>query len=322
MLVTPVRPYTAGVTSGDACPACGGPLSAWRSVTASEPGLAGQRFELWRCDVCGTAVTAGPAPDLHDSGAFRPGTPRLHSLARPVLGRFDAQRLSLLRRLATPGARVLDAGAGQGRFVAAARRAGYDARGLEPSRRGIDRAAARGVRLIPAGIEQAEIQPGSLDAITLWHVLEHLDRPDPALARIADWLRPGGGLLLGLPNLDSWQARLGGARWFHLDVPRHRTHFTVEGVRRLLHRHGLAPVAIHHLLLEHNPYGMWQSAVNALTERPSYLYNLLKRNAPLSAGDAAVTLAALGLLPVAALAELLAGLARRGGTIAVLARRV
>ncbi len=324
MLVGSLGPYTAGVPSGDACPACGGRLSVWRSVTSSEPGLAGQRFTLWRCAVCRTAVTgdAAPSGDLHDSGAFRAGTPRLHRVVRPLLDRFDAQRLELLRRLAAPGARVLDAGAGQGRFVAAARRAGYDAIGLEPSRRGIERARTRGVELIEAGIEEAEIAPGSLDAITLWHVLEHLERPDAALARMAPWLAPGGGLLIGVPNLASWQAWLGAGRWFHLDVPRHRTHFTPAGVTRLLERTGFAPVAIHHRLLEHNPYGMWQTAVNLATARPSYLYNLLKRNAPPSARDLTVTLAALAVAPVAGLAELLAGMAGHGGTIAVLARRI
>ena len=122
---------------------------------------------------------------------------------------------------------MLDVGAGQGRFVAAARAAGYDATGLEPSRRGLARASSLGVSLIPAGVDDAEIPAGSQDAVVLWHVLEHLERPAAALARIHEWLVPGGGLLLGVPNLDSWQARLSGDRWYHLDVPRHRTHFTV-----------------------------------------------------------------------------------------------
>ncbi|MDQ6691296.1 MAG: hypothetical protein M3Z13_00870, partial [Candidatus Dormibacteraeota bacterium] len=73
--------------------------------------------------------------------------------------------------------------------------------------------------------------------------------------------------------------------------------------------------------LEHNPFGMWQSLVNRLTRQPSYLYNLLKRNAPVRSRDLAITIAALPLLPVAALAELIAGLCHRGGTIAVLAQR-
>ena len=128
-------------------------------------------------------------------------------------------------------------------------------------------------------------------------------------------------LLVGVPNLGSVQAWVGGERWYHLDVPRHRTHFTSAGLTQLLERGGLAPVAVHHLMLEHNPYGMWQSAVNRVTGEPSYLYNALKRNAPLASRDLAISALALPLAPVAAGAELAAGLARRGGTIAVLARR-
>ncbi len=76
-----------------------------------------------------------------------------------------------------------------------------------------------------------------------------------------------------------------------------------------------------HTLLEHNPFGTWQSLVSRATREPSYLYNLLKRNAPLRSPDLIVTAAALPLLPVAALLEMAAGRAGRGGTIAVLARR-
>ena len=62
-------------------------------------------------------------------------------------------------------------------------------------------------------------------------------------------------------------------------------------------------------------------AVSRATRHPSYLYNLLKRNAPLRSTDLIVTAAAVPLVPVAALLELGAGMAGRGGTIAVLARR-
>jgi SAM-dependent methyltransferase len=284
--------------------------------------MAGRRFALQRCIECGSAVTAGePAPELHETGAYRPGHPRLHRAAATVLRAFDDQRLALLGELAAPGTAVLDAGAGQGRFVAAARAAGYDARGIEPARRGVERAAQLGAPVAQTSIEAAEIRAGSLQAVTLWHVLEHLEAPDRALARIASWLAPGGGLLVGVPNLASLQARLSGERWFHLDVPRHRTHFTPGGLTWLLRRSGFEVIDVRHRLLEHNPFGMWQSMVNRLTEHPSYLYNLLKRNAPLRSTDLPITMLALTLAPVAALAELLAGMAGRGGTIAALARR-
>ena len=108
--------------------------------------------------------------------------------------------------------------------------------------------------------------------------------------------------------------------WYHLDVPRHRVHFTPAGLSALLRRTGFTPLATHHVLLEHNPFGMWQSFVNRFTSHPSYLYNLLKRNAPLRSRDLLITAGAALLAPIAALAELAAGLAGRGGTLAVLAR--
>jgi 2-polyprenyl-3-methyl-5-hydroxy-6-metoxy-1,4-benzoquinol methylase len=172
-----------------------------------------------------------------------------------------------------------------------------------------------------ASIEHAELTPASFDAVTLWHVLEHLESPGAALRRIHGWIEPGGALLLGVPNLDSLQARLAPERWFHLDVPRHRVHFTVRGVERLLERSGFAVMAAHHVLLEHNPFGMWQSLLSRLTRQPSYVYNALKHNARLRSPDLPIAVAALPLLPAAALLELAAGVARRGGTVAVLARR-
>jgi SAM-dependent methyltransferase len=243
-------------------------------------------------------------------------------LAGPILGRFDRRRLGFVETLASPPARLLDVGAGRGRFVAAARAAGYDALGIEPTRRGTAAAEQIGAPLRRTTLEEADVPAGSLDVVTLWHVLEHVADPGLALRRIARWLRPGGGLVLGVPNLASLQARIGGEAWYHLDVPRHRVHFTPDGVERLLRASGFTPLETHHVLAEHNPFGMWQSLVNLMTRQPSYLYNLLKRNAPARSPDLAISLLALPLAPVAALAELVAELARRGGTIAVLARRL
>jgi SAM-dependent methyltransferase len=291
-------------------------------VPPSDPALRLQLISLARCSACGTAVTderAASTGDLYEVGAYRPGTPRLHGLVRPLLGRFDHARLDMLRPLVLPPARILDAGAGRGRFVASARAAGYDAFGLEPSRRG-DRGEAAGVRRV--SIEEADIEPGSLDAVTLWHVLEHLEDPRLALQRIHSWLAPGGALLVGVPNLDSLQARLGGSRWYHLDVPRHRVHFTSVGLHRLLASERFAVLRTHHILLEHNPFGMWQTLLSALTRHPSYVYNLLKRNAPLRSRDLPIALAAVPLFPLAAALEAAAGWRGHGGTIAVLARSI
>ena len=292
-------------------------------MPASDPALPQARFELSRCEACGSAVTLGgyPPDDLYETGPYQPGTPRLHRLVSPLLSLFDRQRLSLLRPLAPPPGRLLDVGAGRGRFVLAARAAGYDASGIEPSLRGAEAAAAAGAPVQRVTLEEAVIEPGSLDAATLWHVLEHLDDPGGALERIAGWLSPGGALLVGVPNLASVQAWLGGERWYHLDVPRHRTHFTAQGLERLMGRTGFPVARSHHVLLEHNPFGMWQTLLSQFTAHPSYVYNVLKRNAPVRSPDLVLAAAAVPLAPAAAALELAAGLAGRGGTVAVLASR-
>ncbi|MEA2149479.1 MAG: hypothetical protein QOD69_1309, partial [Solirubrobacteraceae bacterium] len=210
---------TGPQAAGRSCPACGsGALVAWVTVPGSDPALPGD-YELARCARCGTAVTLAPAPpEAHEAGAYGGGRPRGSGLAAPLLRAFTRKRLALLAS-AGPSGRLLDVGAGRGRFVAEARAAGWDADGIEPSLRGVEGARTLGIELARAGIDDADVPAGSLDAATLWHVLEHLDAPGPALERVAGWLRPGGLLLVGVPNLGSVQARLGGARWYHLDVP-------------------------------------------------------------------------------------------------------
>jgi SAM-dependent methyltransferase len=127
-------------------------------------------------------------------------------------------------------------------------------------------------RLEQAGIDEADVREASLEAVTIWHVLEHLDDPASALSRVRGWLRPGGALLVGVPNLASTQAWLGRSGGYHLDVPRHRVHSTPAGGGSLLRRRGFEPGRFRHILAEHNTFRMWQSLVNRGMEHPSYLY--------------------------------------------------
>ncbi|MGE4427652.1 MAG: class I SAM-dependent methyltransferase [Solirubrobacteraceae bacterium] len=330
MTACPPSPVPPAAASG--CPACGASLLTWRTVATSDPSLPG-RFELLRCSECGTAVTGGPPPawdDAHDGGSYATRRPRGSGIAAPLLRAFDRQRLRIVarrapavpQRSATGAAVLLDIGAGRGRFVATARDAGWDARGLEPAARGVD--AARdvyGVALTRATIDDADVEPASVDAATLWHVLEHVDHPVATLRRVGGWLRPGGVLVVGVPNRRSWQARIGGERWFHADVPRHRTHFTPAGLRRAVAAAGLETVAVHQVLLEHNPFGMWQSAVNRVSGTTSHLYYVLKRSERPRPAALLVTVLALPLVPVAMVVEAIGGLVGRGGTMALVARR-
>ena len=307
--------------SASSCRACGGALAAWREVAAGEPDDP-RRFQLLRCESCGSAVTAGdpPGAEAYETGVYAPGPPRALPAVRALQAATVGQPIRILRRTGTRrGARVLDAGAGSGRLVEALADAGFAAEGLEPSARsaGLAQAAGRAVRR--QRIE--DHNDAGVDAVVLWHVLEHLDDPLPVLEHVRGWLRPGGRLLVGVPNIDSDQARIAGAGWLHLDVPRHRSHFTPAGLDALLRRSGLEPLTTHHTVWEHNPAGMWMALLTRAGMAPGLPFHLLKRNARARPVDVALLAAGVPLLPVAVAMELFAAASRHGGTIAAVAAR-
>jgi SAM-dependent methyltransferase len=303
-----------------ACPACGGALLRWRSIPGGEPSDP-HVYELDRCASCGTAVTRGDPPPAgaYETGQYSRTRPRLDAPLALVQRALAREPVRFLRAAGVaPGARVLDVGAGPGRLVLALRASGYDADGIEPSGRSVALAQEAGV-----AIERRDLfdhDDSNLDAAVMWHVLEHLDDPSAALAHVRSWLRPRGVLLVGVPNLAALQADLAGSAWFHFDAPRHRVHFTADGVRRLLLRSGFEVVRTHHLVLEQNVHGMWLALMTRLGVRPGFPFHYLKRNIDTRPRDLALTAAGLPLIPVAAALEGLAAAVRRGGTVAVAAR--
>jgi len=306
---------------GEWCPACGGELARWREVPAGEPSEH-RRYALLRCGECGTAVTGGdpPGPGAYEAGVYAPCTPRALPLVRALQRATVAQVTRILRRTGLPpGARVLDAGAGTGRLVEALARSGYAASGIEPSARSSAIAAAAGRPVRREGIESHREE--GLDAVILWHVLEHLDAPGAALESVHRWLAPGGLLLVGVPNIESSQARIGGAGWLHLDAPRHRTHFSPRGLELLLGAGGFEALRTHHLVWEHNPAGMWMALLARAGMTPGLPFHLLKRNAVPTPRDMALLVAGVPLAPMAVALEAVAAAAGRGGTLAAVARR-
>ena len=125
-----------------------------------------------------------------------------------------------------------------------------------------------------------------------------------------------------MPNFDSLQARLFGSRWFHLDLPRHYTHFSARALEGLLSRHSFRVVRRDHFCLEQNPFGWLQSSYNALGFPENLLYDFLKAPSAKSGTAREHSLAcvlALALLPpllgLSLLLTVLEAALRRGGTV-------
>jgi 2-polyprenyl-3-methyl-5-hydroxy-6-metoxy-1,4-benzoquinol methylase len=311
------------------CPVCAAySLVGWRTGRASEPHLIERdAYPLARCLRCGSAVTMGAEAELtnsqmYEGGMYSAARPFLDRLIEPLRRRTERERMDFARSI-EPGGRVLDIGAGDGRFLAGLGDAGYEVTGIEPSTNGHALARQRGVTVQRLGVEEAEIEGDSQQAVFMWHVLEHLHDPEAALARVREWLVPGGRLIVGVPNLASLQAKLGGNRWFHQDLPRHRTHFTARGLRLMLERMGFRVEQTTHRLIEQNLLGMWQTMLNRLTVERNVALRFIKRDLHLDRSmtakrDLAVTaLAGPLLVPLAIVLEPAAGLIGRGGAIVV-----
>jgi SAM-dependent methyltransferase len=242
--------------------------------------------------------------------------PRANNVIELLRRLGDRDRLRFFQALPAR-AKIIEVGAGDGRLLAALRRRGADVTGIEPSEPFATALRLQGLPVIAAAVEQVELEPASVDAVVLWHVLEHLDDPAETLGQVRRWLHANGSILVAVPNLESLQARLGRDRWFHQDIPRHRTLFTRVGLERLLQRSGMAVVQSTTLTLDQSLFGMWQTLLNLITEEPNVLFRALKRQRTSRRDVIFTTLAAPLLAPVATALELGAGLAGHGGSAVV-----
>jgi len=121
---------------------------------------------------------------------------------------------------------MLDVGCGRGDLARAFGRLTWDVRGLDLSPQAVAVARSAGVDAAVGTIEEAPWPAGSFDLVVMSHVLEHVADPGATLSAAHRLLRPGGTLIVAVPNFASWQRRVFGSRWAHLDAPRHLHHFT------------------------------------------------------------------------------------------------
>lgn len=137
--------------------------------------------------------------------------------------------------------RLLDVGFGDSTGLMAARRAGWDAEGVEVSDSAIEPARARGFRVFHGVVEDAGYQDDRFDVVVLSEVLEHVDDPRHLLQSIRRVLRQGGLLWTTTPNGDGLSARLLGLSWSVVSPPEHRLLFSQAGLVGLLRVTGFEP---------------------------------------------------------------------------------
>ena len=232
----------------DACEVCG---ATGARLLLRSPRLDGP---LLRCRRCGLVYVGARATDYTFASA---DPPRSRALAGRVaeLGlvdeaverserslRLEADRRRLARLTRhVAGGRLLDVGSSTGAFLEVAETA-FAAEGVEPDPGTAEPALAAGRRVTVGTLAEVQRPPGGFDAITMLHVLEHLDSPRQALERSRELLRPGGVLLIETPTVHNVWFRLAPARWRQL-IPDHYYFFSRATLERLLRETGFEPLA-------------------------------------------------------------------------------
>jgi len=234
-------------------------------------------YRLVRCRQCGLGYL-NPRPDERSIAQFYPDeyewyqppvrrrsawTQTRQHLRRLVMARsfgtppkLNGWRDQLLAAVAGPWIRpaadsmtalpyqgagkLLDFGCGSGWYAHKMREFGWDVTGMDFNPQVAANVRARfGIPTLTGSLPHPAVPPESYDVITMGAVLEHVHRPHEVVAAAASALRPGGYLMVSVPNLASWGFQVFGAHWWGLQIPHHLLHFTPATLRQLLAMHGL-----------------------------------------------------------------------------------
>jgi SAM-dependent methyltransferase len=311
-----------------ACPICGSGSAAFLfRQTDRLYGTTQKEFAVVRCRQCGLA-RLDPQPPREELGLYYPETywfapdpglvGRLQEWYRRAVLRGHVRFVERALRSSSARGPLLDVGCGGGLFLAMMRRRGFRVIGLDFSRE----AAAiawrhQQVPVVVGDLEHAPLRAGSLAAITMSHVLEHLPDPRAYLAAAHRLLAPDGRLVVHVPNAASWQFRLLGRRWSGVDVPRHLFDYRDEDMERLLRASGFEVVRRSYFSLRDNPAGLATSLAPELDPMARRIRQRPEGAAQRLAKDLAHLALAVASLPFT-LAE---AACRAGSTVMMEARR-
>jgi SAM-dependent methyltransferase len=117
---------------------------------------------------------------------------------------------------------------------------GFETTGIEPNEKA-RRFGSKNFRLtIFDEPKLDDFSPATFDVISMWHVLEHVHLLNERMQRINQLLKPGGTLIIGVPDSDSWDASKYKEFWAAYDLPRHLYHFTYDSLKKLAYKNGFS----------------------------------------------------------------------------------
>ncbi len=232
----------------DFCPNCNSkeisPVITCKDFTVSS-----ENFEIWDCKNCMLRFTQN-VPGKEAIGKYyqsenyisHSDTSKgfINNLYHKVRKRTLVQKRKLVENtIGKQTGNILDLGCGTGAFLNTMKEANWGTTGLEPDKT----ARAKALELYGLYLENADnfylLTPKSFDAITMWHVLEHVHDLHQYIDQLKKLLKPGGKVFIAVPNYTSYDAGYYREFWAAYDVPRHLYHFSPQAMKKLLNQHGM-----------------------------------------------------------------------------------
>lgn len=225
------------------CPLCRHPESRL-AVQPTDHTVSHKPFDIRECAACGFRFTS-PRPSQDEIGAYYLSDDYIshaasaHSLQDRIYRAVRQVTIRSKHRLLAghqPAGNVLDLGCGTGDFLHYLQKHGYRSLGVEVSPNARKIAEAKGLQVVHE--LQAIDSSRTFDALTLWHVLEHVPDPKNTLQELHRKSNPGAFLIIAVPDRESWDANHYGPYWAAWDVPRHLSHFRQRDIAKILHETG------------------------------------------------------------------------------------
>ncbi len=206
-------------------------------------------FSVWHCTAC-TARFTQDVPDQDDISDYyqsdnyisHSNTKKgfINNLYHIVRNRtLLAKRNMVIAETGKQNGEILDIGCGTGAFLHTMKQAGWGITGLEPDMT----ARKKAIELYGVNPHESSelftLSAGTFNAITMWHVLEHVHELHAYIAQIKSLLAPGGICFIAVPNYTSKDAATYNEHWAAYDVPRHLYHFSPQSMEKLIGQHGL-----------------------------------------------------------------------------------
>lgn len=269
------------VDDTNACSFCGAKQSLRLYPTCS---ISGDNFYLNRCLMC-RAVFLNPRPtqeqldQAYDDAYYGSGEGKFTGCIEKVLNHFRMARATRISNYIKPPAKILDIGCGNGRFLGYLIDQGFDGYGIELPGKAAERAGEiQGLNVKVGQMTRQDYSESFFDGVCMWHVFEHLTEPKETLHIIQKILKPGGYLMMSLPNIDSLQSRLFRGKWFHLDPPKHLFFTGAHDLILEMKELGFELIRYKYFSMEQNPFGIQQSILNCLLRKRDVFFESLKGN--------------------------------------------